>query len=88
MKTLGDIARGLHRSVFCLHGLMARFELPLPGAGDYPASYQAFLGRLVYLRVMNVSEDSLRDLWGLEKKLLRLLHGGTTGSATRYLDAC
>jgi hypothetical protein len=88
MKTLGDIATDLHRPVVYLHGLMTRFELPLPGAGDYPASYQAFLGRLVYLRVMNVSEDSLRDLWSLEKKLLRLLHADTTGSSTWYLDAC
>jgi hypothetical protein len=62
MKTLGNIARDLRRPVVYLHGVMARIELPLAGTGDDPAAYQAFLGRLVYLRIMHVSEDSLRDL--------------------------
>jgi hypothetical protein len=88
MITLGDLSKALHRPVVYLHGVMARFELPLPGEGAYPAPYQAFLRILVYLRAMNVSEDSLRELWGMEKKLLQLLHADSAGSPTWFLDAC
>jgi hypothetical protein len=88
MITLGDLSKALHRPVVYLHGVMARFELPLPGEGGYPAPYQAFLRTLVYLRAMNVSEDSLRELWGMEKKLLQLLHADSAGSPTWFLDAC
>jgi len=88
MITLGDMAKDLHRPVVYLHGLMARFDLPPCDAGRYPAAYHALLRTLVHLRVMNATEESLRDLWSLEKKLLCLLHADTAGSPTWFLDAC
>ncbi len=38
--------------------------------------------------MLNVSEESLRDLWYIERKLLHLLHVDSTGSPTCFLDAC
>ena len=35
-----------------------------------------------------ISEETLRDLWHIEKKLLKLLHVDSTGSPTWFLDAC
>src|ERR1035437_10599621 len=88
MHTLGDMAKLLNRSPVYLAGLQKRFELPaLDGAG-YSDSYLAFLRTIVFLRLFNVSEESLRDLWHLEKKLLQLLHLDSTGSPTCFLDAC
>lgn len=88
MHTLGDMAKSLNRSTLYLRGLQARFELPpFPGAGYSPA-YLAFLRNIIALRHLNISEDTLRDLWQLEKKLLQLLHADSTGSPTWFLDSC
>ena len=40
--------------------------------------------------MLNVSKESLRTLWQLEKKLLQLLNmdSAATGSPTWFLDAC
>lgn len=88
MHTLAQLVRALNRSNAEVAGLRSRFDLPVfPGAG-YPAPYLAFLRTVVQLRALNVSEDKLRDLWNLEKKLLQLLHVDSTGSPTWFLDSC
>ena len=51
-------------------------------------AYLALLRTVVFLRLFNISEESLRDLWRLEKKLLQLLHVDSTGSPTWFLDSC
>ena len=84
MHTLGDMAKTLNRSAVYLHGVQARFELPtLEGAG-YTEAYLAFLRTVVFLRMLNVSEESLRDLWHLEKKLLQLLRSKKRLPQTYY----
>jgi len=88
MHTLGAMAKTLNRSAVYLHGLQARFELPAFEGAAYSDAYLAFLRTVVFLRMLNVSEESLRDLWHLEKKLLQLLHVDSTGSPTWFLDAC
>ena len=88
MNTLGDMAKALNRSPVYLHGLQARFELPVFEGAGYSSAYLEFLRTVVFLRVLNVSESSLRDLWHLEKKLLQLLHVDSTGSKTWFLDSC
>ena len=88
MHTLGDMAKALNRSPLYLHGLQTRFELPACEGAGYPDAYLAFLRTIVFLRMLNVSEESVRDLWHLEKKLLQLLHTDSTGSKTWFLDAC
>ena len=88
MHTLGDMATVLNRSPVYLHGLQTRFELPVCEGAGYSEAYLAFLRTVIHLRALNVSEESLRDLWHLEKKLLQLLHVDSTGSPTWFLDAC
>ena len=88
MHTLGDMAKELNRSPVYLHGLQTRFELPLCEDASYSDAYLAFLRTVIFLRALNVAEESLRDLWHLEKKLLQLLHVDSTGSPTWFLDAC
>jgi hypothetical protein len=88
MKTLGAIAKELNRPAVYLRGLQARFELPVFEDAGYPDAYFAFLRTVVFLRMLNAPEETLRDLWRLEKKLLRLLNMDSTGSKTWFLDAC
>ena len=86
--TLGEMVSALNRSSVYLCGLQARFELPAIKDAGYSKAYLAFLRTLVYLRTLSISEETLRDLWRIEKKLLQLLHVDSTGSPTWFLDAC
>jgi len=88
MHTLGDMAKALNRSAVYLHGVQARFELPTMVGPGYPEAYLSFLRTVIFLRMLNVSEESLRDLWHIERKLLQLLHVDSTGSSTWFLDSC
>lgn len=78
----------LNRSTVYLSGLQKRFELPVFEGATYPDAYLEFFLTVLYLRTFGVSEESLRELWVLEKKLLTLLHVDSTGSQTWFLDAC
>jgi hypothetical protein len=62
--------------------------LPICEGAAYPDAYQEFFRTLVYLRTFGVSEENLRGLWSMEKKLLTLLHVHSTGSRTWFLDSC
>ena len=88
MHSLGELAKALNRPMVYLTGLQARFELPTLSGAAYSEAYLAFLKGIVHLRTLNVSEEALRDLWRLEKKLLQLLHLDSAGSPTWFLDAC
>jgi len=85
---LSDMATKLNRSTVYLSGLQKRFELPAFEGATYPDAYMEFFRTVVYLRTFGVSEESLRELWVLEKKLLTLLHVDSTGNQTWFLDAC
>jgi hypothetical protein len=88
MYTLADLAKALNRSSVYLAGLQSRFELPImEGAGSSDA-YFSFLQTLLHLRRLSISEETLRDLWHIEKKLMSLLHADSTASPTWFLDAC
>ena len=88
VHTLADMATKINRSTVYLSGLQKRFELPAFEGATYTDAYLEFFHTVVYLRTFGVSEESLRDLWILEKKLLTLLHVDSTGSRTWFLDAC
>jgi len=88
MQSFGDIAKALNRSAIQLSGLQKRFQLPSFEGAAYSPAYLAFLRGIVHLRTFDISEESLRDLWQLEKKLLQLLHVDSTGSRTWFLDSC
>ena len=55
---------------------------------SYSTAYLELLRTLVYLRTLSIPEETLRDLWHIEKKLLQLLHADSTGSPTWFLDSC
>ena len=88
MHTFADLAKALNRSTVYLSGLQSRFELPTFEGESYSAAYLAFLQTVVHLRTLSITEETLRDLWHIEKKLLVLLHADTTGSPTWFLDSC
>ncbi len=88
MHTFADLAKNLNRSSVYLSGLQSRFELPTFEGESYSAAYLAFLQTVVHLRTLSITEEMLRDLWHIEKKLLVLLHADSTGSPTWFLDSC
>jgi len=88
MRTFGDMAQELNRSTVYLSGLQKRFELPTFEGAAYSDAYVAFLRAIINLRTFDISEETLHDLWHLEKKLLQLLHVDSAGSRTWFLDSC
>ena len=88
LQTLSEMAASLNRSTVHVSGLQKRFELPVFSRAAYSPAYVAFLRGLTALHTFDVAEETLRDLWQLEKKLLQLLHVDTTGSPTWFLDSC
>jgi hypothetical protein len=88
MHSLGDMSKSLNRAAVYVSGLQARFELPVVQGAEYSQAYLEFLLTITALRSLNISEESLRDLWHLEKKLLQLLHVDSAGSKTWFLDSC
>ncbi|NDJ14305.1 MAG: hypothetical protein EBY17_24440 [Acidobacteriia bacterium] len=87
-QTLSEMAARLNRSPVYVSGLQKRFELPVFSGAAYSPAYIDFLRGLTALRTFDVAEETLRDVWQLEKKLLYLLHVDSTGSPTWFLDAC
>ena len=87
MYSFADLVADLNRPAVYLHGLQSRFELPSFSGVGYSEAYLMFLRKLIYLRSLSISEETLRDMWHLEKKLLELLHVDSTGSPTWFLDA-
>jgi hypothetical protein len=88
MHSFGDMAKALNRSPVYLSSLQKRFELPAFEGAAYSDAYFSFLRGLIALRTFNISEETLLDLWHLEKKLLVLIHVDSTGSPTWFLDSC
>jgi hypothetical protein len=88
MHTFADITKELNRSPVYVTGLQKRFDLPGFEGATYSPAYLAFLRTIVNLRTIDIAEETLRDLWHLEKKLLQLLHVDSTGSRTWFLDEC
>jgi hypothetical protein len=88
MHTFADLTKALNRSTVYVSGLQSRFELPVLEGAAYSDAYLAFLQTIVHLRAFSISEEALRDLWLVEKKLLQLLHADSTGSLTWFLDSC
>lgn len=88
MHTFADLAKALNRSTVYVSGLQSRFELPTFDGAGYSEPYLAFLQTVVHLRTLSITEEALRNLWHIEKKLLQLLHADSTGSPTWFLDSC
>jgi len=88
MYSLSEIAEILGRDRVSLLGWVKRFELPVFSKGGYPECYMPFLRNVVYLRLAQVTESQILELWKLEQKLMRILHADSLGSATWMIDGC
>jgi hypothetical protein len=86
MKSMKEIAEGLGRAVVWVAGVQKRFGLPV--LEKYPEGYEAFLRKILHLRVLGVSEESLREFWAVERKLIEVLHLDPKDSPTWMVDAC
>ena len=86
MKRMKQIAERLGRPAIWISGIQKRFGLPV--LDSYSEEYEAFLRKILHLRVLGVSEDSLRDFWAVERKLIEVLHLDPQSSPTWMVDAC
>ncbi len=84
--TLAEIAAELGRDRLNLLGWIKRFELPLCSDNRYPATYLSFFRTVVFLKLAQIPEEKLVELWTLEKKLMNLLHVDTSTSPTWMID--
>ena len=78
--TFADLAKALNRYTVYLLGLPFRFELPTFEGESYSSAYLAFLQMVVHLRTLPITEETLGDLWHIEKKLFFPRHADSTGS--------
>jgi len=86
MKSLKEIAERLGRAVLWISGVQKRFGLPV--LESYPEGYEAFLRKILHLRVLGVSEESLREFWAIERKLIEVLHLDPQTSPIWMVEAC
>ena len=86
MKRMKQMAEGLGRPVIWISGIQKRFGLPV--LESYSEGYESFLRKIVHLRVLGVSEETLREFWAVERKLIEVLHLDPQSSPTWMVDAC
>jgi hypothetical protein len=86
MKRMQEIAERLGRPAVWISGIQKRFGLPV--LESYSEGHEAFLRKILHLRVLGVSEDSLREFWAVERKLIEVLHLDPMSSPTWMVDAC
>jgi len=76
----------LGRPAVWIAGIQRRFGLPV--LEIYPPGYAEFLRKIVHLRALGVSEETLREFWAVERKLIEVLHLDPQSSPTWMVDAC
>jgi len=86
MKSMTNLAKRLGRPAVWIASVQKRFGLPV--LESYSEGYGAFLRKVIHLRVLGVSEDSLREFWAVERKLIEVLHLDPQSSPTWMVDAC
>lgn len=86
MKRMKQIAERLGRPAIWISGIQKRFGLPM--LESYPEGYESFLRKILHLRVLGVSEETLREFWAVERKLIEVLHLDPQSSPTWMVDAC
>jgi hypothetical protein len=86
MKSMKLMAEGLGRPGVWVAGVQKRFGLPV--LESYPEGYESFLRKIVHLRVLGVSEETPREFWAVERKLIEVLHLDPQSSPTWMVDAC
>jgi len=86
MKRMKEIAEKLGRPVVWIAGVQKRFGLPV--LESYSEGYESFLRKVIHLRVLGVSEETLREFWAVERKLIEVLHLDPQSSPNWMVDAC
>ena len=86
MRNVKNLADRLGRPTVWVTGVQKRFGLPL--LESYPEGYEEFLQKILHLRVLGVSEETLREFWAVERKLMEVLHLDPQSSPTWMVDAC
>ena len=86
MKRIKEIAQRLGRPAVWIAGVQKRFGLPV--LESYSEGYESFLQKILHLRVLGVSEETLREFWDVERKLIEVLHLDPQSSPTWMVDAC
>jgi hypothetical protein len=86
MKSMKQMAERLGRPAVWIAGVQKRFGLPV--LESYSEGYEAFVRKIMHLRVLGVSEESLREFWAVERKLIEVLHLDPQSSPTWMVDAC
>lgn len=86
MKSMKELVERLGRPAVWIAGVQKRFGLPV--LESYPEGYEAFLRKILHLRVLGVSEETLREFWAVERKLIEVLHLDPQSSPTWTVDSC
>jgi len=86
MKSMKQMAERLGRPAVWISGIQKRFGLPV--LESYSEGYEAFLRKILHLRVLGVSEETLREFWAVERKLIEVFHLDPQSSPTWMVDAC
>jgi hypothetical protein len=86
MKSMKNLAEGLGRPMVWVVGVQKRFGLPV--LESYSEGYESFLRKILHLRVLGMSEETLREFWAIERKLIEVLHLDPQTSRTWMVDAC
>jgi hypothetical protein len=85
-----ELCAALGKSAIYIHNLQKTFSLPIiKGNERYSAGHKSFLGNIINLKTLGVSNDDIERLLELEKKILHLLQLDNLNDApTWYLDHC
>lgn len=86
MYSLSEITEPLGRDRLTVLGWMKRFELPEMEDRKYPESFLPFLRTISFLRLAQVTEARILELWTVERKLMTVLHADPLGSPTWMID--
>jgi len=86
MKSMKNLAERLGRPMVWVAGAQKRFGLPV--LESYSEGYESFLRKIVHLRILGVTEETLREFWAVERKLIEVLHLDPQTSSTWMVDAC
>lgn len=86
MYSLTDIAEFLGRHQVQLGHTLKRFGLPTHSGIGYSECYVNFFRQVIFLRLAQVPEDKIQELWDLERKIMVLLHADSLGSPTWMID--
>lgn len=87
--TFSELCRATGKSAFYVKNIQRAMNLHVPGQDEYSEAYLKFMEKIVALRTLSVPQETVSELFELEKKVLCLLHfDSLTDSPTWYLDAC